>query len=167
MAATNQKTSTAAATDYGHAGSVVANDGTHNVMTFKMVVAADAQPVAEYFGFPMPRGTPFMHADGQNRVRVATNGRAVSCWMHGNQFGNGWCQARSTMGAAKDKFPDLNRGMIGPIDHTDAYERMRMFSNMNMLICQVGVAAGATGGDVMVVPFLQYDSVTDLGSDDW
>lgn len=42
-------------------------------------------------GFPMPRGTPFMADGGKNEVRVVTNGRDVTCWMHGNQFGNGWC----------------------------------------------------------------------------
>jgi hypothetical protein len=72
------------------------------------------------------------------------------------------------MDAAANQFSTLNRGQIGPVDHSDAYERMRMFSGMNMLICQVGVAAGdADNGDVMVVPFLQYDASTDLGSDDW
>ena len=88
--------------------------------------------------------------------------------MHGNQFGSGFCQARSLMSAGANQFSTLNRGQIGPVDHTDPYERMRMFSGMNMLICQVGVAAGdADNGDVMVVPFLQYDASTDLGSDDW
>jgi len=85
------RTSTGSSADFGHALSVVSNTGLHNVMTFKIVIAATAVPVAEYFGFPMPRGTPFMHEDGANRVRVATSGRTVSCWMHGNQFGNGYC----------------------------------------------------------------------------
>ena len=64
MKASMHATAPDADTEFGFAGSIVSNDGTHNVMTFKMVVAADATPVAEYFGFPMPRGTPFMHADG-------------------------------------------------------------------------------------------------------
>jgi len=43
-----------------------------------------------------------------------------------------------------------------------------MFSGMNLLICQVGVGAGtATVGDVVVVPFLQYDAHGDLGAGDW
>ena len=168
MAATQLRSTTAAATDFGHAGSVVTNTGTHNVMTMKLVVAAAAVPVAEYFGFPMPRGTPFMHADGANRIRVATSGRAVSCWMHGNQFGNGWCQARSANDHASNTFSTLNRGVIGA--QTDPYERMRMFSGMNMMICQIGITAGtATVGDVIVVPFLQYDASADLGTgtNDW
>jgi hypothetical protein len=104
MAATSNPSTKTGVThyDWTTGGSVVSNDGTHNVMTFKMVVAADDEPVAEYFGFPMPRGTPFMHADGENRVRVATSGRAVSCWMHGNMFGNGYCQARSDLGHASN-----------------------------------------------------------------
>jgi len=110
MKATKLLTTLAADVDFGFAGSIVGNDGTHNVMTFKLVVAADAVPVAEYFGFPMPRGTPFMHADGANRVRVASSGRTVSCWMHGNQFGNGWCQARSQYDDARNSFNTLNRG---------------------------------------------------------
>jgi len=45
-----------------------------------------------------------------------------------------------------------------------------MFSGMNMLICQIGVGAGTTTvGDIIVVPFLQYDASTDLGTgtNDW
>jgi len=40
-----------------------------------------------------------------------------------------------------------------------------MFSGMNMMICNLGTGAGtATVGDVIVVPFLQYDASTDIGT---
>lgn len=62
------------------------NDGSLNVMTMKLVIAAAGVPVDAYYGFPMPQGTPFMDPAGGNKVRIATSaGRAsVECWMNGN-----------------------------------------------------------------------------------
>jgi len=48
------------------------NDGAEAVNTMKMFIAAAAVPVDEYYGFPMPRGTPFMKSTGANEIEVVT-----------------------------------------------------------------------------------------------
>ena len=43
-------------------------DGSAAIMAMKLFIAAtdDEKPISDYYGFPMPRGTPFMHASGKN-----------------------------------------------------------------------------------------------------
>lgn len=61
------------------------NNGYEALNTFKIYIAADAVPADEYFGFPMPRGTPFMKSTGDNEIEViTTRAAAVKCWMYGN-----------------------------------------------------------------------------------
>jgi hypothetical protein len=80
-------------TDSGDAaGEIFLNTGSLALNVMKLYVAAAAVPLGTHYGFPMPRGQPFMHADGGNKIRTVAGGaRAVDCWMYGNEFGNGYC----------------------------------------------------------------------------
>lgn len=42
-----------------------------------MYINANAVPVDEFYGFPMPRGTPFMKSTGNNEIEVITERRGV------------------------------------------------------------------------------------------
>ena len=46
------------------AGTKFINDGTEALNVFKIFIPADVKPLSEFYGFPMPRGTPFMKATG-------------------------------------------------------------------------------------------------------
>ena len=40
----------------------------------------------EYVGFFIPRGTPFMHADGKHRIQVIGGDSAYKCWIYGHYY---------------------------------------------------------------------------------
>jgi len=71
--------------------------------------------------------------------------------MHGHEYGNGYCTTQGVVtatGAATKIMTWLS------FHTTNAfYARLRSFSGMNLLICNVGKAAAATGGDVIIIPF--------------
>jgi len=72
--------------------------------------------------------------------------------MHGHEYGNGYC---TTQGVITIPGGTATKVMLWNSQHTTNafYQRLRSFSGMNMLICNVGKAAAATGGDVIIVPF--------------
>jgi len=68
------------------------NDGTEALNTFKIFITAGAVPGDAFFGFPMPSGTPFMKATGDNEVEViTTRAGGAKCYMYGHQHGLGFC----------------------------------------------------------------------------
>ena len=49
-----------------------ANDGSQVTNVMKIIVSTTA-PVAEYYGFWVPRGEPFMKSSGKNEIEVKTS----------------------------------------------------------------------------------------------
>lgn len=71
--------------------------------------------------------------------------------MHGHEYGNGYCSSQgviTTVGVA-------TKVMAWAGYHTTnaIYSRVRAFSGMNLLICNIGKAAAAAAGDVIIIPF--------------
>jgi hypothetical protein len=120
------------------------NDGTEALNTFKIYIAATETPADRFFGFPMPTGTPFMKATGDNEIEVITNrangGAGVKCYMYGNENGLGFCNK---------------------VDNAAnwAYERLLQFRDMNFMVCDIGTTAAATGGEIVVVPFRMTNNI--------
>jgi hypothetical protein len=48
------------------------NDGREALNAMKLFIGGGLVPVDEFYGFPMPRGTPFMKATGDNEIEVIT-----------------------------------------------------------------------------------------------
>lgn len=141
-AAANTETGTPTAAD-GTVELVWNNDGAIALNTFKIFLAADAEPVDEFFGFPMPRGRPFMKATGDNEIEVEiSSARAgVQCWMYGNEYGSGFCNVQQLTNYE--------------------YGRLAQFREMNFMVCKVGLTAGtAVSGDVILVPFTMVEGAS-------
>jgi hypothetical protein len=71
--------------------------------------------------------------------------------MHGHEYGNGYCSTQGVISA--DGAVTLIMTWASQHTTNAFYQRLRSFSGMNMLVCNVGKAAAATGGDVIIVPF--------------
>ena len=110
------------------------NNGEQALNVFKMYIDANAIPVDEFYGFPMPRGTPFMKATGNNEIEVITERRGVQCWMYGNEYGTGYCRA-----------------LQNPANYY--YERLTQFRDMNFMVCKIGTNPASDIGDIILVPF--------------
>jgi hypothetical protein len=130
-------------------GATFKNDGTEALNTFKIYLAAAAVPVDAFYGFPMPAGTPFMKATGDNEVEViTTRAGGVKCYMYGNENGLGFCNK-----------------VDNPANW--AYERLLQFREMNFMVCEIGVTAAAAGGEIIVVPFRMTDNTVATASNTW
>lgn len=73
--------------------------------------------------------------------------------MHGHEYGNGYCYNQWAVtgfgGGAASKIMAWNSHY-----QTNAeYMRLRSFSGMNLLVCNVGKTAAPTGGHVVLIPF--------------
>lgn len=62
------------------------NNGIWAVGAMKLYVAPAAVPVADYFGFFVPRFTPFFKSTGGNEIEVILNSdrTGVQCWAWGS-----------------------------------------------------------------------------------
>jgi len=62
------------------------NNGIWAVGAMKIYVAPAAVPVADYFGFFVPRFTPFFKSTGGNEIEVILNSArtGVQCWAWGS-----------------------------------------------------------------------------------
>jgi len=120
-----------------------ANDGALALGAgLKIHVAAAAVPLADYYGFYVPRMIPFYKATGGNEIEVlVSSARAVQCWSWGSYNGNGWATVHN---AAWATF------------FANKYFALLQYAQLNMIICKVGTAAGtATTGDTIVIPTTQ------------
>lgn len=111
----------------------------------KLYIAASAVPVAEYYGFYVPRMVPFFKATGKNEIEVLVNSaRTVQCWSWGSYNGVGWAEIHTYA-----PFVDF---VVG----TNKYFATMQFRALNLVVCKLGVAAGTTGtGDVVIIPATQ------------
>jgi hypothetical protein len=120
-----------------------ANDGALALSTgMKIYIKAGDAPLADYYGFYVPRMTPFFKATGGNEIDVVVNSaRAVKCWSWGSYNGFGT--------AMKNDF-------IGKEYWTNKYYALIQYGGLNMVICKLGVATGtATTGDIIIIPATQ------------
>ena len=128
-----------------------ANNGIWAVGAMKVYVAADAVPLADYYGFFVPRMTPFFKSTGGNEIEVVLNSArtGVQCWAWGSRNGEGF------MIAQNNKAPQsATLQFTGQLNWLNTVR----YARMNMVICKVGVAAGtASTGDVMIIPTTQVD----------
>lgn len=122
------------------------NDGTNALSTgLKLYIAADAEPVAEYYGFYVPRMIPFYKVTGGNEVQVlVSTTRAVQCWNWGSYNGNGFALVHTYV------------PMLSYFGNSDIYQPLMQFRGVNMVICKLGKTKGTTGtGDVVIIPATQ------------
>lgn len=126
------------------------NNGIWAVGAMKIYVAAAAVPVADYYGFFVPRFTPFFKSTGGNEIEVILNSArtGVQCWAWGSENGEG------LMIAQNNKLPQAASAQFQELTWFNTVR----YSRMNMVICKVGVAAGtATTGDVIIIPTTHVD----------
>lgn len=127
------------------------NNGIWAVGAMKIYVAASAVPLADYYGFFVPRFRPFFKSTGGNEIEVVLNSArtGVQCWAWGSENGEGFMIAQDAVAPQS-----ATRQFTG---NTPWFNTVR-YSRMNMVICKVGVAAGtASTGDVMIIPTTQVD----------
>lgn len=125
------------------------NDGANALSVgLKIYVTKDKAPVADYYGFYVPRMTPFFKSTGGNEIDVVVSTkRAVQCWSWGSYNGAGF--------AHKDAF-------VGKEYWVNAYFALVQYAGLNMVICKLGTAKGtATTGDVVIIPATQSGPILD------
>jgi hypothetical protein len=109
----------------------------------KLYIAAAAVPLADYYGFYVPRMTPFFKTTGGNEIEVVVStARTVQCWSWGSYNGAGFATVH-------------NDAWISYFA-SNKYFALMQFKGLNMIVCKLGTAAGtATTGDVMIIPATQ------------
>jgi len=129
------------------------NDGTNALSVgLKVYVKADKAPVADYYGFFVPRMTPFFKSTGGNEIEVVVSTtRKVQCWAWGSYNGNGFA---------------LVHGFVGNEFFANKYFALVQYKGLNMVVCKLGTAKGtATTGDVVIVPATQLGPILDNVND--
>jgi hypothetical protein len=121
------------------------NDGSEVLATgVKFFIVATETPVQSHVAVFTLRMTPFYKSTGGNEVEVVVQGsRTVSCWVYSSQTGGGYCTKFS---AGANTYFQNNLAI---------YREQKMFAGMGLLVCDIGVAAGATGGETIFVPATQ------------
>lgn len=120
-----------------------ANDGAIALSTgLKIYIAGGAAPLAEYYGFYVPRMIPFFKASGGNEIEVMVNSaRAVQCWSWGSYNGAGFAKVNN---------------YVGNTYFANKYYALIQYEGLNMIICKLGTTAGtATTGDAIIIPATQ------------
>jgi hypothetical protein len=122
------------------------NDGALALSTgMKLYIAADAVPVAEYYGFYSLRMIPFFKATGGNEIDVmVSTARAVQCWSWGSYNGAGFAEVHTYV------------PFVAYFGTSDKYQPLMQYRGINLVVCKLGTAAGtATTGDVVIIPATQ------------
>lgn len=126
------------------------NDGANALSVgLKVYVVKDKAPLANYYGFFVPRMTPFFKSTGGNEieVRVSNPKRTVQCWAWGSYNGNGFA---------------LTHTFIGNEFFVNKYFALMQYKGLNMVICKLGTAkADKDTGDVVVIPATQSGPIVD------
>jgi len=131
------------------ANTLASNDGLFALSTgIKLYIATtDAKkPIADYYGFYVPRMTPFFKTSGGNEIEVLTERASVQCWSWGSENGAGYIHENHA--SRKNSYLEY---FLGDSKYGPAWQ----FAGANLVICKVGKAAAGANGDVIIVPATQ------------
>jgi hypothetical protein len=134
-----------------------ANTGEFALSTgLKLYFTKATKPVADYYGFYVPRMIPFYTSNGGNEIETRCNSatRKVQCWNWGSYNGAGFADTKTKV--------DASWGLYFATNHA-TYKPTRQFAGINMVICKVNKATAASSiagytGDVVVIPATQTAS---------
>lgn len=62
---------------------VATNDATKLTNVMKIYLTASTTPVADFYGFFVPHGVPFMKSTGKNEIEAVSTRTGVKCYMYG------------------------------------------------------------------------------------
>jgi hypothetical protein len=134
------------------------NNGQYVLSTgLKVYFNAGDKALDNYYGFYVPRMTPFFSSKGGNQIDVmVSTTRKVECFSWGSYNGAGMID---------DVLAEIKK-VWGSYFLTNGYLPARMVAGLNLVICKAtkGTAGTAKTGDVVVVPATQ--SAPDVGSND-
>ena len=69
--------------------SIAINDGNLVTNVVKLIIHHGIIAYPNFVGFFLPKSTPFMHEDGNNKIDIVSTRPGVACYIYGSQDGSG------------------------------------------------------------------------------
>jgi hypothetical protein len=119
------------------------NDGINALSVgLKVYITKDKTPLHDYYGFYVPRMTPFYKSTGGNEIDVVESDetRSTRCWCWGSYNGAGYALKLAHAGST----------YLTGLKYIPLVE----YADINMVICKLDKSkkADATNGAVIVIP---------------